>query len=158
MGHHINAEGGFQSDKHPSLPPNRIRLNLENPRSYRALRQLAEDYSRHDAELGADLNQVLDELYAPIDYMPRCGDAVFHVYSGETWEVAYAEGEHLTCAGWPETRADLADCVVTRRATDEYHQKRVQEWIKGSGTSDRGTPCLRRSRVKALYAPEPVEG
>lgn len=59
MGHHIDAEGRFQSDKHPELPPNRIRLSLENPRSIRALLALADDYEDIDAELGDDLRAVL---------------------------------------------------------------------------------------------------
>lgn len=63
MGHHIDSEGRFQSDKHPGLPPDRIRLNLANPRSERALRVLAEDYAEADPELARDLVTRLDALY-----------------------------------------------------------------------------------------------
>lgn len=30
MGHHINSDGDFQSDKHPDLPPNKIALDFRD--------------------------------------------------------------------------------------------------------------------------------
>ena len=63
MGHHINDAGNFQSDKHPDLPENRIRLNLENPRSVRALMVLSADYEDEDVELASDLRRVLAKLH-----------------------------------------------------------------------------------------------
>lgn len=45
MGHHINDQGQFQSDKHPELPPDRIRLNFHNPHSQEALWKLACSYA-----------------------------------------------------------------------------------------------------------------
>ena len=63
MGHHLNERGEFQSDKHPDLPPDRIRLNLRNPRSVRALRVLAQDHQDHDPELAADLRARLGHLH-----------------------------------------------------------------------------------------------
>lgn len=63
MSHHINAAGEFQSDKHPELPPDRIRLNLKNARSERALRVLAEDYRDADSELANDLIYRLNALH-----------------------------------------------------------------------------------------------
>lgn len=65
MGHHFDAEGRFQSDKHPDLPPDRIRLNLANPRSEKALRQLARDYADKDPELARDLDARLTVLHGP---------------------------------------------------------------------------------------------
>jgi hypothetical protein len=65
MGHHIDDQGRFQSDRHPDLPPDRIRLNLANPRSVGALRQLAKDYAAHDPELASDLNARLTALHGP---------------------------------------------------------------------------------------------
>lgn len=55
MGHHINGKGQFQSDKHPELPPDRIRLNFNNPRSQLALWVLAEQYDHVDPELAEDI-------------------------------------------------------------------------------------------------------
>lgn len=64
MGHHIDPlSGKFQSDKHPELPPDRIRVNLENPKSEQALRQLAINYRETDRELADDLNTRLDDLH-----------------------------------------------------------------------------------------------
>lgn len=62
MGHHINAHGEFQSDKHPDLPPDRIRINMSNPRSQRAMWQLALDYEDKDPELSADIRTRLSAL------------------------------------------------------------------------------------------------
>jgi len=66
MGHHIDEAGRFQSDRHPDLPPDRIRLNFQNPRSERALRVLAQDYEQADSELAADINRRLDALYGTL--------------------------------------------------------------------------------------------
>ena len=65
MGHHINEAGEFQSDKHSDLPPDRIRLNLKNPRSTMALTVLAADYLEKDPELAADLLARLEMLFGP---------------------------------------------------------------------------------------------
>ncbi len=62
MGHHIDAEGRFQSDKHPELPPDRIRLSFLRPESQRALWALADDYEEVDAELSSDIRQRLRSL------------------------------------------------------------------------------------------------
>lgn len=80
-----------------------------------------------------------------IDILPRCGDAVYHEPSGETWEVAYVIGDTLSPSGWPDSLADLSDCNITRYATDEQHKAAVKRWLD-SRCSD-----LRRSRVKGLY-------
>ena len=62
MGHHINDQGEFQSDKHPELPPDRIRLNFNNERSHRALWFLAQDYEDHDSQLAQDIRSRLRAL------------------------------------------------------------------------------------------------
>ncbi len=65
MGHHLDDKGRFQSDKHPDLPPDRIRLNFLRPESQRALRVLAIDYRGIDPELCDDIEARLDALGAP---------------------------------------------------------------------------------------------
>ena len=72
IGHHIDDEGRFQSDKHPELPPDRIRVNFTNPRSQRALWALAEDYEDKDPELSADIKARLLDL----GYGDRRGEEV----------------------------------------------------------------------------------
>ena len=62
MGSHINTDGEFQSDKHPDLPPDRLRLSLLARRSRRALRVLAEDYEDLDESFAADLRTRLNAI------------------------------------------------------------------------------------------------
>lgn len=62
MGHHRDSLGRFQSDKHP-LPPDRVRINLENPLSKRGLLLIADDYEAHDAEFAQDLRERVLELH-----------------------------------------------------------------------------------------------
>ena len=81
----------------------------------------------------------------PSDLLPRCGDVVFHKPSGETWLVAYAEGDHLAWAGWPDGRATLADCEVIRRCTDAEHAEAVAAWRRLQA------PDTRRGIVLRLY-------
>lgn len=70
-----------------------------------------------------DLMKALDISLHP----PRCGDTVFHRPTGETWVVAYAEGEYLAWFGWPDGLAKLSDCEVKERCSDEEHAKAVDE-------------------------------
>ncbi len=52
----------FQSTKHPELPPDRVRLNLTNPASWRAIRTLAQDYATIDEEFSGELDDRLRAL------------------------------------------------------------------------------------------------
>lgn len=63
MGHHIDDQGRFQSDKHPDTPANRIRMNLENPKSLRALVVCAEDHHDDDPEFSDDLLACLRQIH-----------------------------------------------------------------------------------------------
>lgn len=84
------------------------------------------------------------------DAIPRCGDHVLHRPSGEQWVVAWAEGDDLAPAGWPNSVARLADCEVTHRCTDEEHRSWVAEW------RDLKDGDSRRARVLRLYAEPPA--
>ncbi len=64
MSHHIDEQGRFQSDKHPDLPPDRIRLSFERKRSHPALAALAEAYEDVDPSLAADIRQRLRTVVA----------------------------------------------------------------------------------------------
>lgn len=46
-------------------------------------------------------------------------DHVFHRPTGETWLVAYVEGDRLCACGWPCTLARLEDCALVKKATAE---------------------------------------
>jgi len=52
----------------------------------------------------------------------RAGDHVRHRPSGESWVVAYQDGEYISWCGWPAGEARAADCEVIKAATDEEHR------------------------------------
>lgn len=72
----LTETGEFQSDKHPDLPPDRIRLSFTNARSERALRMLAQDYAHVDEGLAADINARLDALYGQPKGTDTLGTAI----------------------------------------------------------------------------------
>ena len=68
MGHHIDDEGRFQSDKYPELAPDKVVINLKDPRTWEGLRKIATEYvcrtwsSDDDREFGNDLFRRLKSL------------------------------------------------------------------------------------------------
>ena len=62
MGHHIDSEGRFQSDKYPNLPPDKIVLSFKDPAARRALEELAVAYECVDLDLAEDVQARLDSL------------------------------------------------------------------------------------------------
>ena len=63
----------------------------------------------------------------------RAGDHVFHKPTGETWVVAYVDGDYLAWCGWPEGEAKLADCELVKRASDEEHLRWLNDIANSSG-------------------------
>lgn len=55
MGHHIDSEGRFQSDKYPDLAPDKIVLSFKDPAARKALVILAADYEKIDPDLSNDI-------------------------------------------------------------------------------------------------------
>lgn len=56
----------------------------------------------------------------------RAGDAVLHRPSGERWLVAAVNDQgDLYCAGWPCTRAEVADCDLVEATSEERHLEMV---------------------------------
>ena len=55
------------------------------------------------------------------------GDSVLHGPTGETWVVAYVQGDRLAWCGWPEGEARLEDCKLVTAASDEYREKLLRE-------------------------------
>ena len=53
MGHHIRADGKFQSDRHPQLDPDKIVLSFKDPTAIRALHKYAMETP--DRELAQDI-------------------------------------------------------------------------------------------------------
>lgn len=64
MGHHFDAEGRFQSDKYPDLPPDRVAINITDPRTHQGLALIAHALHDDDPEFAEDLLQRLNTLGA----------------------------------------------------------------------------------------------
>ncbi|MEQ9323893.1 MAG: hypothetical protein RIF41_32310, partial [Polyangiaceae bacterium] len=62
MGHHIDDQGRFQSDKYPDLPPDKVVVSLKDPPARDALVRLVVAYLDVDAEFATDLGQRLVSL------------------------------------------------------------------------------------------------
>ncbi len=54
MGHHIDAAGRFQSDKHPELPVDKVVISFKDPLARTALSALAVAYNNADHEFASD--------------------------------------------------------------------------------------------------------
>jgi hypothetical protein len=65
MGHHIDAEGRFQSDKYPALGPDKVVISLKDPRTHTGLLLIANNYKNKDAEFADDLSRRVHELAQP---------------------------------------------------------------------------------------------
>ena len=62
MGHHIDSEGRFQSDRYPDLGPDKIVVSFRHPQARRALSVLADDYAETDPGLAEDIRARLRSL------------------------------------------------------------------------------------------------
>lgn len=103
-----------------------------------------------------DLPLATEELFNPrlmlVSFMKvesrspfRAGDRVRHRPSGETWILAVDEREDGSVypCGWPESRADAADCELVEAASDEKRLEMLRH-VAG-GHDDEGTMSIRRS-------------
>ena len=61
MGHHIDAQGRFQSDKFPGLPPDVVGIKIK-PETAEFLWRLADLYESADPEFATDLKVRLTAL------------------------------------------------------------------------------------------------
>lgn len=92
----------------------------------------------------------------PVVVIPRCGDTVKHLPSGETWEVAYADPKTNTLAwfGWPDGQARLSDCELVERCSEEEHLSSVSLWLDEPHCDSRtGSIDSRVGMVRHLYRP-----
>ena len=64
MGHHINKEGQFQSDKYPDLPPDKIILSFKDTNAKLALAFYVNSVLKYggDKELAEDIQTRLETL------------------------------------------------------------------------------------------------
>lgn len=70
MGHHIDSEGRFQSDKHPDLAPDKIIVSFKDYRAHAALAMLSLSYLETDPELATDIRTRLEAL-ASLPFSPK---------------------------------------------------------------------------------------
>ena len=61
-------------------------------------------------------------------------DIVKHGPTGEKWLVAYVERDKLCACGWPESLAQLSDCTLIKKATEEEKQQLTQSLAAMSGS------------------------
>lgn len=61
------------------------------------------------------------------------GDVVRHRPTGEQWVVAFVDGDHLWWCGWPEGRAQLLDCELVEKTTEEGRLSVLLRMAKSSG-------------------------
>ncbi len=62
MGHHITETGQFQSDKHPDLPVDTVRISFRDPLARSALAALAVAYNNVDHEFSSDIRERLSTI------------------------------------------------------------------------------------------------
>jgi hypothetical protein len=84
----------------------------------------------------------------------EAGDSVFHRPSGETWLVAYVQGDRLAWCGWPEGEANVADCQLVRKASDVERRDLLTQ-IAESGSND---ARARYARLVLATSPSTVSG
>lgn len=73
----------------------------------------------------------------------RTGDEVLHRPSGETWVVAWCDGDDLAWCGWPNGIARTSDCDLVKVATDDEH-RRILGLVVDCGDS-------RATRARSIY-------
>jgi len=84
MGHHIDSEGRFQSDKFPDLPPDTFLLSLKDPEARAAISTYVTICK--DRELATDLIQRMRVLrfgaHDEIHKVAKAFDALVHDRDG----------------------------------------------------------------------------
>lgn len=82
----------------------------------------------------------------------RCGDTVTHRPTGETWTVAFVDGNELSWVGWPFGFARTADCEVRRRCTDAEHVELLLRIAQGEHDGGDYRPAMAWRDLEAFAA------
>lgn len=85
------------------------------------------------ADIRALLAALQEAKQAPAPKPFRAGDHVRHRPSGESWVVAYQDGEYLAWCGWPEGEARAADCELIQAATGAEHEAILRRLVNAGG-------------------------
>jgi len=64
MGHHIDEEGRFQSDKYPDLGPDKVVIDLTDPEAWAGLQTIAAAYKAKNSGFADDLQVRVQQLRA----------------------------------------------------------------------------------------------
>ena len=64
MGHHIDEQGRFQSDKHPGLGPDKVVIDLTDPEAWAGLQTIAAAYKAKDSDFADGLQVRVQQLRA----------------------------------------------------------------------------------------------
>lgn len=73
----------------------------------------------------------------------QTGDTVLHRPSGETWSVAFIDGDELVPRGWPLSYAKVADCELVKQCSSEVRAEIMRDMAR---MSDRSDPRCRYAR------------
>lgn len=83
------------------------------------------------------------------------GDTVKHGPTGETWIVAYVQGDRLAWCGWPEGEASLEHCTLVEKATDDYRTKLLLELAEMKSSDARQRYAAHRLAFQSLESDKP---
>jgi len=77
----------------------------------------------------------------------KAGDSVHHNPSNEDWVVAYVDYEDgsMSWLGWPEGRAKISDCKLTRSCSEEKSLEVIMDCAKMR--NENGVVDCRKSRA-----------
>lgn len=82
----------------------------------------------------------------------RAGDIAYHWPTGETWVLAYDDGNgRVAWMGWPPGEAEAQHCILMVPATEAEHRATVMAFAKQAGARNHND---RRYRYNAWYAEE----
>jgi len=70
--------------------------------------------------------------------MIETGDVVLHEPSGEEWLVAFVEDGSLSWLGWPEGTANVADCKLLKKGTQEDRDMWQRDMLRLPDSDIRG--------------------
>ncbi len=84
------------------------------------------------------------------------GDYVKHGPTGESWVVAYVDGDRLAWCGWPPGEARLADCELIQKAVPGERDKLLHR-MADMRLDDRSGYDRRQAYAKRRLAQPPGE-
>lgn len=134
-----------------ALPGEYLRQATINAAKYR---QDPRSPRKSAADIRALLAALQEAKQAPAPKPFRAGDHVRHRPSGESWVVAYQDGEHVGWCGWPAGEALAADCDLIQAVTDTEHLAILRRLENGGDKRAR----MAREALAKLFGGSAQEG